>query len=156
MAKEKCKQLISLILIIIWMLTIFMFSNQNGAESQKTSNIVTRAVVRIITYNQEITQEQENEIIENLDYIIRKLAHYSIYLLGGILILNYINTFDIETKKKIIISILIGTVYAVFDEMHQYFVANRSARIFDICIDSLGVITGVSLIYLKTKIKPLK
>ena len=154
MSKEKNKQIIRLILIIIWMLTVFMFSNQNGDESQKTSNTVTKIIVRILTFNQDITEEQELKSIENLDFIIRKLAHYSIYLLGGILIWGYINTFDIRTKKKIIISIIIGVAYATFDELHQYFVANRSAKIFDVCIDSLGVITGVALMQIKAKRKP--
>ena len=154
MSKEKYKQIISLILIIIWMITVFMFSNQNGDESQKTSNSVTKLIVRILTFNQDITEEQELKSIENLDFIIRKLAHYSIYLLGGILIWGYIKTFDIQTKKKIKISIIIGVAYAAFDELHQYFIANRSAKIFDVCIDSLGVITGVALMQIKVRRKP--
>lgn len=154
MSKEKYKQIISLILIIIWMITVFMFSNQNGDESQKTSNTVTKVIVRILTFNQEITEEQELKSIEDLDFVIRKLAHYSIYLLGGILIWGYINTFDIAIKKKIIISIIIGAAYATFDELHQYFIANRSANIIDVSIDSIGVITGVALMQIKAKIKP--
>lgn len=154
MSKEKYKQIISLILIIIWMIIVFMFSNQNGDESQKTSNTVTKIIVRILTFNQEITEEQELKSIENLDFVIRKLAHYSIYLLGGILIWGYINTFDIATKKKIIISIIIGVAYAAFDELHQYFIANRSANIIDVSIDSIGVITGVALMQIKAKRKP--
>lgn len=154
MSKEKYKQIISLILIIIWMITVFMFSNQNGEESQKTSNTVTKVIVRILTFNQDITEEQEQKSIENLDFIIRKLAHYSIYLLGGILIWGYINTFDIATKKKIIISIIIGGAYATFDELHQYFIANRSANIIDVSIDSIGVITGVALMQIRAKRKP--
>lgn len=154
MSKEKYKQIISLILIIIWMITVFMFSNQNGDESQKTSNTVTKIIVRILTFNQDITEEQELKNIENLDFVIRKLAHYSIYLLGGILIWGYINTFDIALKKKIIISIIIGVAYAAFDELHQYFIANRSANIIDVSIDSIGVITGVALMQIKAKRKP--
>ena len=154
MSKEKYKQIISLILIIIWMITVFMFSNQNGDESQKTSNIVTKIIVRILNFNQDITEEQELKSIENLDFVIRKLAHYSIYLLGGILIWGYINTFDIALKKKIIISIIIGAAYAAFDELHQYFIANRSANIIDVSIDSIGVITGVALMQIKAKRKP--
>lgn len=154
MSKEKNKKIIKLILIIVWMLTVFMFSNQNGEESQQTSNTVTKVIVRILTFNQNITEEQELKSIENLDFTIRKLAHYSIYLLGGILIWGYINTFDIATKKKIIITIIIGVAYATIDELHQYFIANRSANIIDVSIDSLGVITGVALMQIKAKIEP--
>lgn len=155
MSKENAKKIIYLVLVIIWMIAVFMFSNQKGDESQKTSNTVTKIIVKILTYNQNISENEEETLIEKTDYIVRKIAHFSIYLLGGVLIYNYINTFDIETKKKIIISIVIGILYAVFDEFHQYFVGGRSARIFDVCIDSLGIIAGVTIIYLTQKNKSL-
>lgn len=148
MTKEKLKKIVYLALIIIWMVTIFRFSNENGEDSQETSRAVTEKIVQILTFNQNITEEQELTLIENIDYIVRKLAHFSIYALGGILIYNYIDTFNLKNNKKIIISIVIGALYAVFDEFHQYFVADRSAQIIDMCIDSLGVITGVILIYI--------
>ena len=151
MSKEKLNKIIYLALIIIWMLTVFMFSNENGNESQNTSRNITKTIVKIITYNQKLTEEQELALIENTDYAVRKLAHFSIYLLGGILIYNYINTYNLESNKVIIIAIIIGGSYATFDEFHQYFVEGRSARIFDVCIDSLGIITGVILISLIKK-----
>lgn len=153
MIKEKCKKIVYLILIIIWMTTVFMFSNQNGDKSQSTSRRVTKIIVQIFTQNQNLTEDQTTQIVENTDYIVRKLAHFSIYTLGGILIYNYINTFNLKNKKKIIISIIAGVLYATFDELHQYFVSDRSARILDVCIDSLGVITGTVLIYLIKNIK---
>lgn len=152
MTKEKCKKFIYLILIIIWMMTVFMFSNQNGGTSQGVSRKVTTIIVQTFTQNQNLTKWQTDKIVENMDYLIRKLAHFSIYALGGILIYNYIYTINI--KKKIIISIIIGVVYATFDEFHQYFVAGRSARMLDICIDTLGIVIGVAIIYLIKK--PLK
>lgn len=151
MSKAKCKKIIYLALVIMWMITVFSFSNQNGEESQKTSNFVTEIIVKILTHNQNISEAQKLNIIENTSYIVRKLAHFSIYLLGSVLIYNYINTFDIKTNKKFIISIMIGVSYAVFDEFHQYFVAERSAQILDVCIDSLGIITGIILISLIKK-----
>ena len=153
MSRLKLKRAIYLILIIIWMLTIFMFSNENGDESQRTSRSITQIVVKILTFNQNITEEQELHLIESTDYIVRKTAHFSIYVLGGILIYNYINTFNLKRNKKIIISILVGIVYAMCDEFHQYFVADRSAQILDVCIDSLGGITGVTSVYLIKNIK---
>ena len=145
MTKENFKQIIYLALIIIWMLTIFLFSNENGNDSQKTSRIITDKIVQVLTYNQDITEEQELNLIENVNYIVRKFAHFSIYVLGGILIYNYIDTLNLKANRKIIVPIIIGALYASFDELHQYFVDGRSAQILDICIDSLGVITGVIL-----------
>lgn len=151
MSKAKCKKIAYLALIIVWMIIVFMFSNQNGEQSQKTSNFVTEIIVQLLTRNQNITESEKLSLIENTDYRVRKLAHFSIYLIGGMLIYNYINTFDIKAKKKFIISIMIGILYAAFDEYHQSFIAERSAQILDVCIDSLGIITGVILISLIKK-----
>lgn len=153
MTKEKCKTIIYLVLVLIWMITVFMFSSQNGDESQRTSGKVTKVIVEFFTYNQNITESEKLELIENLDYYIRKLAHYSIYALGGILIYNYINTYNINRKKVILISILIGVIYAISDESHQYFTAGRCASVLDIFVDSFGIMTGVIIINIVRKAK---
>lgn len=148
MTKEKYKKIIYVILIIIWMLTVFMFSNQNGDKSQSTSKMVTKIIVQIFTQNQNLTEEQTTKLVEDADYVVRKLAHFSIYALGGLLIYSYINTFNLKNNKKIIISIIIGALYATFDEFHQYFVDDRSAQILDVGIDSLGILTGTTLLHI--------
>ena len=142
--KEKIIKILDIILIIAWMITVFMFSNQQGDKSSNTSRKVTTAVVQAIS--DKSVEENEN-IIEQLDKIVRKLAHYSIYTLGGILIINYAYTTDKNIKQKIVYSIAFGAFYAITDELHQFFVSNRSARIFDVGIDTLGVMTGI-LIYI--------
>lgn len=151
MSKEQCKRLIYLVLIIVWMITVFMFSNQNGDESQKTSKSVTEKVVQVLTYNKAVTESEKLKLINDTDYIVRKLAHFSIYTLGGILIYNYINTFELKPNKKYIIPIMIGVLYATLDEFHQYFISERSAQILDVCIDTLGIIIGIILISLIKK-----
>lgn len=153
MAKTKYKQIIYLVLTLIWMLSVFLFSNQNGEESQSTSSSITKIIIEIITKNQNIEEAEKLELIQSTDYYIRKLAHYSIYTLGGVLIYNYINTLETTRKKAILISILIGITYAISDELHQHFTAGRSAKIFDVIIDSFGIITGVTLINIVGKIK---
>ena len=145
--KEKIIKILDIILIIVWMITVFMFSNQQGDKSSNTSRKVTTAVVQAIS--DKSVEENEN-IIEQLDKVVRKLAHYSIYTLGGILIINYAYTTDKNIKQKIVYSIAFGAFYAITDELHQFFVSNRSARIFDVGIDTLGVMTGI-LIYIEIK-----
>lgn len=150
MIKANYQKVIYLVLVLVWMLTIYIFSSQNSNTSKQTSTKVTQIIIKIFTYNQNLTEEELNTKIEKTDIFVRKFAHYSIYTLGGILIYNYINTFKVTPKRKIIISILIGVIYAITDELHQYFVAGRSAQILDVCIDSLGMITGnFTMNYLK-------
>lgn len=137
-------KIIGIIFILIWMVSVFAFSGQVGTESSGTSRKVTEFIVQLIS---DKSIEENEELIGNLDKVIRKLAHYTIYTLGGILIYNYANTTDKSKKEKILYSIAFGAGYAITDELHQFFVPGRSARIFDVGIDTLGVITGV-LLYL--------
>ena len=51
-------------------------------------------------------------------------------------------------KNKIGIAFLIGFLYAISDEIHQMFSSGRSARVFDVCIDSCGVAFGIFLTFL--------
>ena len=144
MKKEKeVLKVINIILVLIWMITVFGFSNQNGTQSTNTSQTVTKVVVKPILTEDE---KKNKTIIKDTEKVIRKLAHYTIYTIGGALILNYAYSTKSSKKKQIIYSVLFGFMYAITDELHQYFISERSARIFDVCIDTLGVITGI-LIY---------
>lgn len=57
--------------------------------------------------------------------------------------MNYTYSMEKTKKQKILVSLLFGTFYASTDELHQYFVPGRSARLFDVGLDTLGVLTGI-------------
>ncbi|MNS83530.1 VanZ like family protein [compost metagenome] len=152
--KETVGKIGSLALVIMWMILVFCYSNQPGNDSSDTSKNVTTKVINILTTNTNIKYEDKIEIINKIDPIIRKMAHYSVYMLGGIILMNYINSaYKTSENKKVLISILIGMCYAAADEFHQLFIEGRSGRIVDIYIDTLGVITGVSIFLLLSKIR---
>ncbi len=68
--------------------------------------------------------------------------HFFLYLFyGGIVFL-----FFIDWKK----SIAFGIIYAMSDELHQYFVPGRSCDPVDFLVDSIGIIIAV-LILVKWK-----
>lgn len=140
-------KIFNIILIVIWMITVFMFSGQKGEDSGNTSGRFTEIIIHILTGK---SVDSNNPTIQMVETIIRKLAHYTIYTIGGFLIMNYAYTTDKSLKEKILYSICFGGGYAITDELHQFFVPDRSARLFDVGIDTLGVITGV-VIYLLLK-----
>lgn len=150
------KKIITLILIIAWMLLVFLFSSQDSQKSSKLSGEVTKKVIEVIKN----IDKTAITYPEKAETVIRKIAHYSIYTLGGILILLHVNLYNLSRKKKILISTLIGICYAITDEVHQLFISGRSGEIRDICIDLLGVITGIIILslimYLINKIRTLQ
>ena len=160
------KRIILGILIIIWMITIFLFSNQDGMESENTSDIITnRLVNETIENNIEIEENLDNTNNENINnsvnvakynyefemykgevrLVVRKSAHFIIYLVGGFLLFNFFRTYNISLRNQIIYAILGIILYASSDEFHQLFVNGRTARVEDVLLDTLGAIVGILL-----------
>lgn len=117
-------RIIFIILTIIWMITVFAFSSQRTDESNKTSSFLTGKVVSLL-YGNNLNKEELNLKIEKIDPIIRKIAHYTLYLIGGVLITVVVFTYSINTKRKIAVSQSIGSFYSITDEIHQYFVPRK-------------------------------
>lgn len=132
-------RIILAILIVLWMITVFCFSNDNSQKSSSKSEKIVEVISQIC----------DNKIMEKdkLETIVRKSAHMIIYTVGGILFFLYCNTYDIRLNKKIIYSIIIGVLYAITDEIHQGFVPGRSPQITDILIDTAGVSLGIMTSY---------
>ena len=133
---------IKLILIIIWMIVIFMFSNQPSDESSNLSNnFINNTIVKVyeLTHG-EISIEKREEILNKYSYPVRKLAHFTVYFILGLLSIIYFN--DIN-KKYIIYTILLCFVYACSDEFHQYFVPGRYCTFIDVLIDTFGGIFSI-------------
>ena len=139
----RSKKIITIILVLLWMILVFYLSNQIADDSAELSGGLTKKVLQILHILDGKTIE-EQAIIET---IFRKLAHFCLYTLGGILILLHINLYKITDKNKVIASLIIGTAYAITDELHQLFVPGRSGEIRDVCIDSLGIIIGIILLF---------
>ena len=108
-------------------------SSFDATESANQSNFIVNIINNIFKI----------ENIELLSFIIRKLAHFTEYLILGFLTINMLNKNDIS--KKYLLSILICIIYATSDEIHQIFVPGRACQIRDVLIDSIGFITGVYL-----------
>ena len=53
---------------------------------------------------------------------------------------------NIKGKNKILISLIVGFLYASSDEFHQYFIPGRGAMVTDVLIDTLGVSFGIALV----------
>ena len=140
-------KIIGITLILMWMITVFIFSNEKATESKVTSRKVTIAIVQAIS-GKDISENEE--LIKNADKIVRKLAHYTLYTVGGVLIISFAYTMDKTKKEKILYSLAFGICFIITDEVHQLFVPGRTGRLLDVGIDTLGIITGI-LIFLIIK-----
>lgn len=123
----------STILMLLWMFLIFLMSSFDATESTNQSNFIVNIITNIFKI----------ENIELLSFIIRKLAHFTEYLILGLLVANMFTKNNINNLY--LISIILCIIYATSDEIHQLFVPGRACQLRDILIDSIGTITGVYL-----------
>lgn len=135
------KKQLSIILVLIWMIIIFIMSSFNAEDSANQSNFIVNIIANIFNI----------ENVKLLSLIIRKLAHFTEYLILGTLVINMFTKNN--AKKTYLLSILLCIIYATSDEIHQIFTPGRACQIKDILIDSVGSITGIYLFKLLKKRK---
>ena len=133
------KRIIKWVLLIIWMTIIFLLSHQ--AHSGDTTHSILEVIFPSIA---------KSNNIDILNFIIRKLAHITEYLILTLLIISLLKEYSLEERTIIILSIIICFTYACSDEFHQAFIPGRTSLFKDVLIDTTGGIIGV-LIYTLTK-----
>lgn len=140
MDKTRFRQIIFIILSVICMTAIFLFSSDNAEESSEKSGFFV-----------EVLSQLPISVSDNLSHIVRKSAHFTIYMILGIFVSGIFN------PQKPSYTLLICFVYACTDEIHQYFVAGRACRFTDVLIDTTGSVCGILIfmiinyiLYIKT------
>ena len=158
MHKGKILKIISTIFVLVWMITVFIFSSQDGTQTLNTSgafiqvidstlnNVESNNTNKTDTVNTQDNNNKKYNYSQELQTFVRKNAHYFLYTIGGIILSVFFYAFFKENNKIYLFAILTGMFYAMSDEFHQRFVAGRTSRITDIGIDTLGVITGTILV----------
>lgn len=144
--------IISIILIsmvIGWMALIFSMSAEPADVSTVTSGNTIRKIFNLVYPGfKDMDAAEQEEIIEASQHFVRKAAHFSIYVVLGALV--GCAAYYIISKNKICfpLSVLIGVLYAVSDEIHQLYVPGRSGEVRDVLIDSSGVLLGCFIVFL--------
>lgn len=127
------KKIIKIILVIIWMIVIFSFSNQKAVDSTKLSDGFIRNTIS------KVINDDRPETISKFVTPVRKSAHFLEYLVLGLLVMN---CFNID-KKYMLYSLIICLLYSISDEVHQIFVPGRSCEALDVVIDTTGSFIGI-------------
>lgn len=150
--KEKLIKFLLFALNVAVACIIWWFSAQNAEKSGSMSDGIVYAIVKA-TAGRGVSEKTVMSITEMLTFYFRKFAHFFIYTVFSLTMFSFIRRFAI--KKNIIpfLSFFICVLYAVSDEIHQYFVPGRSCELRDVLIDSCGILTGLAIIYLIRQIK---
>ena len=107
--------------LLLWALVIFYFSSLAGSP-----------------YPLEVTSSY---------YIERKGAHVFEYAILAVLLVGFLRRFFRQAHfwEVALLSLFLSGFYGVTDELHQYFVPYRGAKLSDVGIDILGAFFGLSI-----------
>lgn len=145
------KRKILIILILIWMILIFTSSSQNATVSSDLSGSVIETVAKTLPSTKELNETELNNLIGELQHIVRKSAHFFLYMTGAILFFMLYSTYNINKKKICIYSLCSTVIYAITDEIHQLFISGRGAQVQDVILDGCGALTGIGIMLLLIK-----
>ena len=149
MSKNILKHIIRYLLmiaIVVVCCIIFKFSSDVSQASSDKSVKVSGSIIDIFLDGKNMTDEEKTAKINEIEHTVRKLAHFSIYFVLGVLLMLTAQTFKAHNYERFNISVMLAFLYACSDEFHQFFVPGRSAEFRDICIDIIGASIGIILI----------
>ncbi len=138
--------------ILLWcaliscMSLIFYFSSQEATVSKGTSSRFIKTIVKIIDFNDKLSEEEIDGICESLSVFIRKTAHFSIYALLILIFALLLSQYKVYGMRQFLFALLFCFLYACSDEIHQLFVPGRSGEIKDVLLDTLGGAFGCGII----------
>ncbi len=150
MNKATFKKIICVFLLLCWAITIFAFSSQDATASSNTSGgIVQKAVSVFYPEFDRLPCDEQQQINNTLTLLVRKASHFTEYAILGVLAVITLIVFEkFATLACGIISSVFCMLYAISDEIHQYFVPGRACRFIDVCIDTLGAVSAITLLLL--------
>ena len=156
---NKPKIILLLILVLIGCITIFCFSEFSANDSSKQSRGVTYNILKVLNGNK-LSEKELTKLTKKVNPVIRKIAHFSIYMILAIFTYMFIEELNIKSKsekerlrKNIIYTCIFCIIYAIFDEIHQIYVPGRTGKAIDVIIDTLGSCMGITVLILNNTIK---
>ena len=140
------------IMTIAVMVCIFLFSCENADDSSDTSGNFVNLIISIFygDYDELPLWEQE-EIRGNISHFIRKTAHFTIFAALGFFAFLTSGQRKLLCKGTAAVLIFCG-LYAVSDELHQYFVPGRACMLRDMLLDTCGSLAGIAAALAAVKI----
>ena len=127
-----------IVLLVIWLVVVFLLSNQQGTKSSGLS----KKIALIVCFG-------NDETATTVEPLVRKIAHIIEYAIGAILFYGILTTyrkFDMYPKMGMTIAFIL--VCAGLDELHQSFIDARNGTYIDIGIDAVGGALGMAACFL--------
>lgn len=136
--------------ILLWICVIAVcamiwgFSAQDGQRSEHTSGRVLRWAAALLMHGFDtLALAEQQSLYDTASWLIRKGAHFAEFALLAFLVRLLLRSYRV--RRGGLWAWLCASLYAVTDELHQFFMAARNASLADVGIDSMGAAAGAGL-----------
>lgn len=138
---------LSFIPALLIMSMIFSFSAQDSGESSSLSEQIASYVIDLLDklLTLDLTELQSAQAVARIHTFIRKIGHFSEYMLLGVsLSLPLYTLYRMRGKRLFLTTLCFCIIFASSDEIHQLFVEGRNGSPRDVLIDTAGAFVGIS------------
>lgn len=146
----KGKTIIIGLLCIAWLTVIFYNGTRQGEISQRSSNEIVKVISKFIDLTPS-TIERTSIKLSNINYYVRRNAHFFQYLILSILICYVAKQLKLCKSTEIFLVLFLLLLFPVADEFIQGFIHGRTSNIFDIIIDFSGGVLGLLVFNFKIR-----
>ena len=135
------RKILAWLIVVLWMMLIFYFSQQPVIDSRDLSSTITKQLIEIAEKMTPLENMKESQV----HHLVRKNAHFIIYFFLGIFAMLALELTTLKLSTSAVIALVLCMIYAVTDEFHQLFVDGRGTQLKDILIDWAGAATGITV-----------
>lgn len=121
------------VLVVAWAGWIFV------ASTGWFSGEHTRVMVPLLAW---LLPGVDHATVEAVHAFVRKLAHFGEYWVLGVLIERALRADRPWRPAHSAAAVLLATLYAASDELHQHFVPGRTGSGHDVLLDAAGALAG--------------
>ncbi|MBE6641244.1 MAG: hypothetical protein E7619_06625 [Ruminococcaceae bacterium] len=139
-------RIILVLLCVVWQGFIFELSAESSGGSSARSEGVSEMIVELFTGGKNMTDAEKEALAERIEPPLRTCAHMFCYFVLGALYFLLASTFFGKLVKCTLLSLMGVLIYAIADEVHQYFVPGRSMQMADIFADLFGAAVAAALL----------
>ena len=132
--------------VVLVMVMIFVFSSEDATKSSETSGRVVNFIIELINKDYDKMEENEKEEYYNkVSFIVRKLAHFSIFALLSFFMIIMFSSIILKYHifRISLLTFSISSLYAMSDEIHQFYTSGRAMEVRDLLIDMAGIVFGI-------------
>lgn len=134
------------------MVVLFKLSSQTRGESSDLSGGITKDIISFFYKDfLFLPEETRLNLLSTIHVIVRKMAHFSAFFFMGLFSSLAMLTYSCKLKTKILVPLIIGLSYGIFDEVHQALVPGRGPGVLDVLLDFFGCLCGTVCVFLALK-----